>query len=98
MSLKNDLYTYRVTWSDDDGEYVGLCAEFPSSSWLAKTPEVALKDVRKVVAVSVEDMNSTVSLYPPSLRASIIAVNLWYVFPLRYIDNLLYRQTSLVSA
>ena len=30
MSLKNDRYTYRVTWSEDDDEYVGLCAEFPS--------------------------------------------------------------------
>lgn len=22
-------YTYRVTWSQEDGEHVGLCAEFP---------------------------------------------------------------------
>ena len=56
MSLKNDRYTYRVTWSEDDKEYVGLCAEFPSSSWLAKTPEAALKGIRKVVADIVEDM------------------------------------------
>ena len=27
--LQNDHYTYRVTWSEEDGEYVGLCAEFP---------------------------------------------------------------------
>jgi predicted HicB family RNase H-like nuclease len=58
MSLKNDRYTYRITWSDDDSEYVGLCAEFPSLSWLAKTPEAALKGVRKVVADSVDDMKS----------------------------------------
>ena len=37
MALKNDHYTYRVTWSVADNEYVGLCAEFPSLSWLAKT-------------------------------------------------------------
>jgi hypothetical protein len=30
MALKNDRYTYRVTWSEDDQEYVGLCAEFLS--------------------------------------------------------------------
>ena len=41
MPLKNDRYTYRVTWSEDDSEYVGLCAEFPSLSWLAFTPEAA---------------------------------------------------------
>ena len=56
MSLKNDRYTYRVTWSDDDNEYVGLCAEFSSLSWLAKTPEAALKGIRKVVADAVSDM------------------------------------------
>ena len=25
-----DHYTYRVTWSAEDGEHVGLCAEFSS--------------------------------------------------------------------
>jgi len=33
--LQNDYYTYRITWSDEDGEYIGLCSEFPSLSWLA---------------------------------------------------------------
>jgi predicted RNase H-like HicB family nuclease len=36
-------YTYRVTWSAEDNEHVGLCAEFPSLSWLAPTPEKALQ-------------------------------------------------------
>lgn len=39
--MSADHYTYRVTWSAEDGEHVGLCAEFPSLSWLAKTPEAA---------------------------------------------------------
>jgi predicted HicB family RNase H-like nuclease len=56
MALKNDRYTYRVTWSDEDKEYVGLCAEFPSLSWLAGTPEAALKGIRKLVAEIVQDM------------------------------------------
>jgi predicted HicB family RNase H-like nuclease len=56
MALKNDRYTYRVTWSEDDKEYVGLCAEFPSLSWLAKKPEVALKGIRKLVEDVVNDM------------------------------------------
>jgi predicted HicB family RNase H-like nuclease len=58
MALKNDHYTYRVTWSEDDVEYIGLCAEFPSLSWLAKTPESALKGIRSLVAEVVEDMAS----------------------------------------
>ncbi len=58
MALKNDRYTYRVTWSEDDAEYVGLCAEFPSLSWLASTPEAALKGIRKLVADVVQDMEA----------------------------------------
>jgi predicted HicB family RNase H-like nuclease len=56
MALKNDRYTYRVTWSEDDNEYVGLCAEFPSLSWLSGTPESALKGIRKLVGDVVKDM------------------------------------------
>lgn len=59
MGIKNDHYTYRVTWSVEDNKYVGLCAEFPSLSWLASTPEGALKGIRKVVADIIEDMKKT---------------------------------------
>ena len=51
-------YTYRITWSADDHEHVGLCIEFPSLSWLAKTQEAALKGIRKVVAEVVADMKA----------------------------------------
>jgi predicted HicB family RNase H-like nuclease len=56
MPLKDDRFTYRVTRSEEDQEYVGLCAEFPSLSWLARTPEAALKGIRKVVADVVKEM------------------------------------------
>jgi predicted HicB family RNase H-like nuclease len=55
-ALKNDRYTYRVTWSNEDGEYVGLCAEFPSLSWLAGTQEEALQGIKNVVAEAIADM------------------------------------------
>jgi predicted HicB family RNase H-like nuclease len=55
-TVKNDRYTYRVTWSDEDGEYIGLCAEFPSLSWLANTQEEALKGIRNIVAEVIADM------------------------------------------
>ena len=58
MSLRIDRYAYRITWSDDDQEFVGLCAEFPGLSWLAKKPEDALKGIRKVVKTVVLDMES----------------------------------------
>jgi len=56
MALQNDRYTYRVTWSDDDNEYVGLCAEFPGLSWLAGNPETVLKGIRKLVEDVLIDM------------------------------------------
>ena len=56
--MNADHYTYRVTWSPEDGEHVGLCAEFPSLSWLASTPDAALKGVRRVVVQAVEDMRA----------------------------------------
>ena len=55
----NDRYTYRITWSAEDGEHVGLCAEFPSLSWLAPTPEKALSGVRRLVREIVADMEET---------------------------------------
>ena len=57
--MNADHYTYRVTWSPEDGEHVGLCAEFPSLSWLAATPDAALKGIRRIVAQSVEDMRNS---------------------------------------
>lgn len=62
-----DHYTYRVTWSQEDGEYLGLCAELPSLSWLASTPEAALSGIRKVAAESVADMKSNGELVPEPL-------------------------------
>jgi predicted HicB family RNase H-like nuclease len=56
MALKDDRYTYRVTWSEEDEEHVGLCAEFPSLSWLAKDPDAALRGIRKLVQEVVSDM------------------------------------------
>ncbi len=51
-----DHYTYRVTWSAEDEEYIGLCAEFPSLSWLAPTPEEAFSGIRRLVSDSLADM------------------------------------------
>ena len=69
MSLKNDRYTYRVTWSEDDNEYVGLCAEFPSVSWLAQTPETALKGIRKLIADVVKDMHDNGETVPEPIAS-----------------------------
>ena len=65
--LKNDHYTYRVTWVEEDGEYVGLCVEFPSLSWLASEPEVALQGIRQVVADVVADLQANGEPIPEPL-------------------------------
>jgi predicted HicB family RNase H-like nuclease len=65
MNIKH--YTYRVTWSTEDGEHVALCAEFPSLSWLAKTPEAALRGIQKVVAEVVTDMQARGEAVPEAL-------------------------------
>ena len=69
MVLKNDHYTYRVTWSEEDKEYVGLCAEFPSLSWLAGSPESALKGIRRVVADVVNDMQASGESVPKPIAS-----------------------------
>ena len=49
-------YTYRVTWSAEDGEHVATVAEFPSLSWLAATPGQALASLAGVVRDVLADL------------------------------------------
>ena len=60
-------YTYRVTWSPEDNEHLGLCVEFSSLSWLAETPELALAGIRQVVADVVGDLQSNGEPIPQPL-------------------------------
>jgi predicted HicB family RNase H-like nuclease len=62
--LQNDRYTYRVTWSEEDNEYVGLCVEFPGLSWLETLPEKALKGIRQVVSQTIVDMEASAETVP----------------------------------
>ena len=65
MNIKH--CTYRVTWSPEDGEHAGLCSEFTSLSWLAKTPGAALMGIQKVVANVVLDMQASGEAVPVAL-------------------------------
>lgn len=53
-----DHYTYRITWSAEDGEHLGRCAEFQSLSWLARTPGEALSGIRTLVSDVLRDMRA----------------------------------------
>jgi predicted HicB family RNase H-like nuclease len=69
MSSITDKYTYRVTWSDEDQEFVGLCTEFPSLSWLASTRDEALHGIEKLVREVVADMNARGEAVPVPVAA-----------------------------
>ncbi|QVI27291.1 hypothetical protein MN2019_24300 [Mycolicibacterium neoaurum] len=44
-----DKLAYRVEWSPEDREFVGLVAEYPSLSWLAPTESEALRGIVELV-------------------------------------------------
>jgi predicted RNase H-like HicB family nuclease len=56
--MSADHYTYRVTWSPEAREYLALCVELPSLSWLAATPTEALLGIPQAAAEAVADMQS----------------------------------------
>ncbi|WP_414544647.1 type II toxin-antitoxin system HicB family antitoxin [Nostoc sp. CCY0012] len=57
--MKNyDHYTYKVTWSSEDQEYVGLCTEFPSLSYLDENKVAALEGIEHLVKDVVADMEA----------------------------------------
>lgn len=62
-----EKYTYRLLWSDEDEEFLGLCAELPSLSWLARSREEALKGIVKVARQAVKDMAAQGEVVPPPL-------------------------------
>lgn len=60
-------YTYRITWSAEDDEFVGLCAEFPSLSWLAKERVEALAGITALVADILRDIQANGETPPQPL-------------------------------
>lgn len=64
---REDYYTYRVFWSEEDGEYAGLCAEFPSLSWLDADQDNAFRGIRKLVSDVVKDMEENREEIPEPL-------------------------------
>ena len=69
MAKKVDRYTYRVTWSEEDQEYVALCVEFPSISWLDKSQEKTLVGIRKLVTNTVTDLKQSGEPVPQPISA-----------------------------
>lgn len=48
-------YTYKVEWSEEDGEYVGTVEESPDLSWVDDSPTKTLAGIRRITEECVED-------------------------------------------
>ena len=68
--MPTDRYTYRVAWSPEDREHVGLCEEFPSLSWLAETADQASGGIRQLVQEVVSDLQACGEEIPSPLSRS----------------------------
>lgn len=62
-----DNYNYRVIYSNEDNEYVGLCTEFPSLSFLDNDPVKAINGIRDLVADVVIDMEQSNEKVPKAI-------------------------------
>ncbi|WP_424094499.1 type II toxin-antitoxin system HicB family antitoxin [Moorena producens] len=67
MKVNHQHYTYSITWSKEDGEFVGLCAEFPSLSHLDTSLVAALEGISNLVAEVLEDMEASGEPIPQPL-------------------------------
>ena len=62
-----ERYTYKVAWSDEDGEYVATVAEMPSLSWLAPSQAEALNGLCDLVREVITDMECSGETIPEPL-------------------------------
>lgn len=65
--MRDDHYTYRVSWSPEDREYVATVIEFRSLSWLAPDPAAALLGLRDLVAQVVDELETSGQPVPEPL-------------------------------
>ena len=52
------MFNYQVAWSKEDQEFVGLCDQFPSLSWLDLSAFAALEGIQALVDEVLNDMRS----------------------------------------
>ena len=60
-------YSYRVVFSREDREWVGLCTEFPSLSHLSATRVEAMQGIANLIAAVVDDMIGAGEILPEAL-------------------------------
>lgn len=52
-------YNFYAIYSEEDNEYIGLCKEFPSLSWIEAADEDALYGIERLVNDVVKEMESS---------------------------------------
>ena len=57
-------YSYRVFWSEDDGEFVAVCAEIPGLSGLAPTEAGAIDELKIAIAGWLEHLTEQGTPWP----------------------------------
>ena len=57
-------YSFSVTWSAQDGEFIGLCAEFSSLSWLDPYRDKSRSGIERLVFDVLQDISSTGEVIP----------------------------------
>lgn len=71
--INHEHYTYRVIWSEEDGEFVGLCDEFPGISWLEENQADAFRGIVDAVGEIIEDMAANNEPIPEPLNVGFTA-------------------------
>lgn len=56
--MDEEQYRYWTEWSEEDGEWAGLCDGFPLVSWLDPDREAAAAGIRAVVAEVVDQLRA----------------------------------------
>jgi predicted HicB family RNase H-like nuclease len=65
--MEAKFYTYRVFWSEEDEEFVGLCSEFPGMSWLDENHQKAFSGIVALVQKCLNDLEARHEPIPPPL-------------------------------
>ena len=56
VEFQAEEYSYNVSWSAEDGVFLGRVTEFPSLAAHGSTQEKALREIRNVVGYVLEDL------------------------------------------
>ena len=65
--MEAKFYTYRVFWSEEDQEFVGLCSEFPGMSWLDEDPQQTFTGIMALVQECINDLMANQEQVPVPL-------------------------------